>query len=469
MAELFNMPLLGQSMEEGTVVRWYKSEGDAVRKGESLLEVMTDKANMDVEATADGVLRKILVGPDQTVDVNTPIAIIGDAVEPLDHLLGGISGAATPQMEAPRVFLPVTPPSTASHEARESAQSPVFSPRARRLADEHRIPAAALAGCGSGPGGRIIERDVYNYLDRQRALGSQIDATTPFPEERSPRVTPLAARMAGEHGIDLTELAAGLPGSRIMADDVRRRVQEPAVSAQAAPGDGPAIAEVIPLRGLKKLVAENVTRSRQTAPHVTLNTEVDMSEASALFEKLRPEIQRSHNTKLTYTDLLVKACARALADHSLCNAALIGDEIRVYADRNIGVAVATDASLIVPVVKNADRKTLGEISVELKGLVERCRTGRQGADDLAGGTFTITNLGAFGIDTFDPIIVPPQSCILGVGRIAEKAVVVAGQVVPRKMMSLSLSFDHRVLDGAPAARFLQRLRELLESPVLIFV
>jgi len=342
------------------------------------------------------------------------------------------------------------------------------------LADEHRIPVGALAGSGSGPGGRVIERDVMAYIERQKTIGIQIDAppTMPAVDERAPRVTPLAAKMADEHGIDLNELALGLPGSRIMAGDVRRRVQEPAAqipTVTAAATDGPAVVEPIPLRGLKKMVADNVSRSRQTAPHVTLNTEVDMSEAAALFDKLRPEIQKAYGTKLTYTDLLIKASARALADHPLCNAALIGDEIRVYGNKNIGVAVATETSLIVPVLKDADKKTLGDISGELKGLVERCRTGKQAPDDLNGGTFTITNLGAFGIDTFDPIIVPPQSCILGVGRISDKAVVVNKQIVVRSIMSLSLSFDHRVLDGAPAARFLQRLREILESPILIFV
>lgn len=472
MAELFIMPRLGQSMEEGTIVQWYKKEGDAVRKGESVLEVMTDKANMDVEATSDGVVRKILAGADETIPVNAPIAILGTADESIDHLLGGAAQAAPAAAPAEtQSASSIAAPSGAPAPREAQAGQPLFSPRARRLADEHRIPVAALAGCGTGPGGRIIERDVMAYLERQKALGSMVDAAPAADPgaERAPRATPLAAKMADDLGIDLAELASGLPGSRIMAADVRKRVEETPSAPAGASGEGPAVAGVIPFKGLRKLVADNVTRSRQTAPHVTLNAEVDMTEAAALFEKLRPEIQKAYGTKLTYTDLLVKACARALGDHPLCNAALVGDEIRVYSDRNIGVAVATETSLIVPVLRNADRKPLGEISVELKALVDRCRAGKQNSDDLAGGTFTITNLGAFGIDTFDPIIVPPQSCILGVGRIADRAVVVNKQVVIRTMMSLSLSFDHRVLDGAPAARFLQRLREILESPVLIFV
>jgi pyruvate dehydrogenase E2 component (dihydrolipoamide acetyltransferase) len=220
---------------------------------------------------------------------------------------------------------------------------------------------------------------------------------------------------------------------------------------------------------MRKIIADNVARSRQTAPHVTLVMEVDMTEASALFRKLVPEIQRAYDTKLTYTDLLIKAAAKALDGHPLCNAALIGDEVRVYAERNIGVAVATQGGLVVPVVRHADRKTLGEISVELKAVVDRCRNGRQSQQDLSGGTFTITNLGAYGVDSFDPIIVPPQSCILGVCRIAPKAVVVNDQIAIRSIMNLCLSFDHRVLDGAPAAQFLRRLKEILEAPLLLFV
>jgi pyruvate dehydrogenase E2 component (dihydrolipoamide acetyltransferase) len=472
MAELFIMPRLGQSMEEGTIVQWYKREGDTVRAGESLLEVMTDKANMDVEATNDGVVRRILATVDETVPVNSPIAVLGTADEPIDHLLPGSDApsASTAQAASGVAQAPSTPAATG--ELVDVAAQPVFSPRARHLADEHRIPAGALAGSGTGPNGRIIERDVRSYIERQRTLGIQTEVPAALPEVgKTPRATPLAAKIAGDLGVDLSDLATGLPGSRIMAEDVRRRIKTdaPVTASASTEGAGPAIAHTIPFKGLKKLVAENVTRSRHTAPHVTLNTEADMTEAAALYANLRPAILAEHGAKLTYTDLLVKACTRALADHPLCNAALIGDEIRVYADKNIGVAVATDTSLIVPVLKHADRKSLGDVCVELKALVERCRTGKQAPGDLTDGTFTITNLGAFGIDTFDPIIVPLQSCILGVGRIADKAVVVDKQVVIRKMMSLSLSFDHRVLDGAPAARFLQRLREILETPVLIFV
>ncbi len=455
MAELFKMPRLGQSMEEGTILQWFKREGDPVKQGDLLLEVMSDKANIEVEATAEGVLRKILSPTDSTVPVNTPIAVIGTAEEPIDALLASVSETASVTADRP------APPAPAESgpflASQEDAQIKV-SPRARRLADEKGVPVSALAGKGTGPGGRILEKDVIAYLERTSALVDDAQVQTPRP-----RATPLAARMAEDLGVRLEDLAMGLPGSRVTADVVRRHA-ESARPGMPAAGGPPRIAQTIPFTGLRKLIADNVARSRQTAPHVTLVSEVDMGDAARLHAGLAPEFQRSHGTKLTFTDLLVKAAARALPDHPLCNAAVMGDEIRVYGDYNVGVAVALEAGLIVPVIHHADRRSLAEVSVELKALAERCRAGRQTQEDLAGGTFTITNLGAFGIDMFDPIIVPPQSCILGVGRIAERPVVLEGRVQVRKMMNLCLSFDHRVMDGVPAARFLQRVKEVLESP-----
>jgi pyruvate dehydrogenase E2 component (dihydrolipoamide acetyltransferase) len=472
MAEYFTMPTLGQTMEEGTILQWFKQEGDNVKKGEVLLEVMSDKANFEVEAPTDGVLRKILVPVNDSVPVNTPIAIFGTASEPIDAPVSAPAGAAAPA--------PTPPPKSAvaggvgdgaptapGSEPGVGAARVFLSPRARRLADERGVPVSALAGLGTGPEGRVVERDVITYLEQQAASATQEGAARP-------RVTPLAARIAEELGVQIEELATGLPGSRVMAEDVRRvaaptPTPPPELAEGPQVGAGPAVASVIPYRGLKKMSGETVAKSRQTAPHITLTMEVDMTEAMELFNRLRPEIQKTYDTKLTLTDILVKAVARALADHPLCNAALIGEEIRLYADRNIGVAVATENGLIVPVIKRADSKSLGEISVELKALAERCRAGKQTQEDISGGTFTITNLGAFGIDVFDPILVPPQSCILGVTRVADRPVVVNREVVARSMMNLCLSFDHRVLDGVPGARFLQRLKELLESPLLIFL
>jgi pyruvate dehydrogenase E2 component (dihydrolipoamide acetyltransferase) len=317
-----------------------------------------------------------------------------------------------------------------------------------------RVDLASLAGKGTGPGGRVVVADVE--------AASAAAAV---------RATPLAARIAEDLGVELADLACG--GDKVTADDVRRAVQAPKIASaapkQAPASSEPAVAEVIPFRGLRKMTADVVARSRFTAPHICLNMEVDMTATRALHAQIVPSVQEAHGVKLTITDLLVRAVARALAKHPLCNAALVGDEIRVYADRNVGVAVAAPSGLVVPVLRQADALSLVEISRLLKGLVQRCRDGKQTQDDIAGGTFTITNIGMFGVDSFDPIIVPPQSCILGVCRVADKPVVLDGQVAIRSMMNLCLSIDHRVLDGVPGAQFLQTLKGLLESPLTMLV
>jgi len=467
MAHVFAMPMLGQTMEEGTVVQWFKQEGDPVRQGEALVEVMSDKASFEVESPADGLIRKLLVAANDAVPIHTPIAIIGDADESIDGLVPASGVSAPAAVHAAPATSPAAP--AAAVAASRAPSGPVaISPRARRLADERGIPISALAGRGTGPGGRVIERDVTAALEQATAAtdGGHL------------RVTPLAAKIAEELGVDPS--AARMPaGSRVTAVDVRRAADatrspvgeaaaQPA-AAQTVEAGEPAVADRIPFRGMRKMVADTVARSRQTAPHVCVNMEADMTELVALHARLQPEVMKAHNTKLTYTDLLIKAVARALKDHPMCNAALIGDEIRLYAERNVGVAVAGDGALVVPVIRNADEKALNVISAELKALAERARAGKSTSEDLAGGTFTITNLGIFGVDSFDPILVPPQACILGVCRIAEKPIVVDKQVAIRSMMNLCLSFDHRVIDGVPAARFLQRLKELLESPLLILL
>jgi pyruvate dehydrogenase E2 component (dihydrolipoamide acetyltransferase) len=471
MAQIFTMPQLGSTMEEGVILKWHKQEGDPVKKGDVLLEIETDKATMEVEAAQDGVLRKILVPADATVPIRQPIAILGTADEPIETLLAEV-GAASP--------LPLTPskgeqtlsptPNAQRPTPKSGTEGRVFlSPRARRYADVHGVPAAALTGRGTGPEGRVVERDVMAYLQTQQAA-PDVEATP----ARS-RVTPLAARMADDLGVDLGDLTLGLPGSRVRSEDVLRHVETTRPPVETTPVSAPptSAAEegmtVLPFSGMRKRIADNVARSAFTAPHVTLTLEVDMTEATEFRARLIPEVEQVYGTRLSFTDLLVKAAARALREHPRVNAALVGDEIRLYAQQNIGVAVALDEGLIVPVIKNVEQKSLGAISAELKQLVERARTGKAMPDDLAGGTFSITNLGTFGIDVFDPIIVPPQAAILGVGRIADKPVVIAKEVQVRSMMNLCLSFDHRILDGVPAARFLQRLKELLEHPLRLLI
>jgi len=450
MATKVLLPMLGQTMEEGTITKWLKQEGDKVEKGEALLEVMTDKVNMEVESPASGILRRIIAREEETIPIMAVIAIIGTADEPIDDLL---EGEETPPEAAHSIVqqitaMEVSAPSPMAAEPPIASPSRVFiSPRARRLAHEQGIPIEKLAGRGTGPGGRISERDVKAFMaDMGAAPGV--------------KATPLAARIASDRGIDLREVVGSGAGGKILRDDVLQAV---------APGFPSIEAKTIPFTGMRKMVADNVARSAQTAPHVTLIAEVDMTEAVKLRTQMLDEFEKKYGTRLTFTDLIVKAAARAILDHQIVNSSLQGNEIRIAGEVNIGVAVSIEGGLIVPVIRNADRKSLPRISSELKELVEKGRTGRLSSDDVSGGTFSVTNLGAFGVEAFNPIITPGQSAILGICRIAEKPVVIGGEVAVRSMMNLCLSFDHRVLDGAPAAQFLQKVKELLETPYQLLV
>lgn len=456
MATKMVMPLLGQTMEEGTIIKWFKNEGDTITKGEPLLEVMTDKVNMEVEAPESGVLRKILANVDDIVPVQDPIAIIGSADESIDALLTeGPSGPApvaadippvtpsaappaapAPAPEAPQVEAPAPPPA----QPAVSGERVFASPAAKRVAAERGIDISLLAGRGTGPNRRVTEKDVLAYA-------------------ASVRATPLAGKVAADMGVPITQVSGTGVGGRITREDVERGVA-------AAPAG---IGRTIPFSGLRKMVAQSVQSTWESVVPVTLVTEVDMTECVRLREQLLPEIERSAGVRISYTDIIVKAAAKAILDKPIVNASLQGDKIVISDAINIGLATAVENGLLVPVVKNVQAKSLVEISREIKGLAERARTGKATAEDLSRGTFTITNLGAYGIDSFTPIITPGQSAILAVCRIVEKPVVVNNEIAIRSMMNLCLTFDHRVMDGAPAAEYLARLREVLQSPAVILL
>ncbi len=469
MAHTVLMPQLGSTMEEGTILKWFKKEGDSVTEGEILLEIETDKAAMEVPAEASGILRQILHLENALVPIREAIAVIAGAEEPLQTAAIALALAET-KPSKPSSSAPI-PSSLPPLQLNAPNVSPVsgmipISPRAARLAEQRGVTVASLAGKGTGPGGRIIERDIL-----AAALVPPVQSQTVTPAAAPQRVTPLAARMADDLGVDVGDLASGLPGSRVRSADILRHAESRPAAVEAAPASAVPADDItrLPFTGMRKRIADNVAKSAFSAPHVTLTLEVDMTEAAAFRAKVLPDIEKAYGVRLSFTDILVKAAAKALDEHPRLNVTFDGETILIHKAKNIGVAVALDEGLIVPVVRNVETKTLGVLAKELKASVERARTGKFTLDDLSGGTFTITNLGAFGIDVFDPIVVTGQAAILGVGRIAEKPVVVQGQVVVRSMMNLCLSFDHRVLDGAPAARFLQRLKELLESPLSVVI
>jgi pyruvate dehydrogenase E2 component (dihydrolipoamide acetyltransferase) len=366
-------------MKEGSVVHWYKREGETIIKGEPLVEVLSEKATVDVEAPASGVLRKIFAEQGMDVPVNATLAIIAT---PDEEIIEIEAETALPEKEEKEVVATpkIQTQATAAAEKRDLA-----SPAAKRLAREHEVDLARVKG--GGPEGRIVEADVRRFIE---------ETSQPVPR----------------------------------------------------------VEEVIPLAGIKKITAQRVSRSFRTAPHSTVIMEVDMSHAV----KMRNEKQFS------YTELLVKAVAIALKTNALLNSTLTEDEqIKVYGDVNIGVAVATEQGLVVPVIHNVDNKSLEEIASKLRELAEKARTGKLAKEDVTGGTFTITNLGMYGVDFFTPIINPPEAAILGVGRIVDKPVVEGKEVVIRPVMTLSLSYDHRIVDGAPAAQFLQEIKKILEA------
>lgn len=464
MATKMLMPLLGQTMEEGTIIKWFKKEGDELKAGEPLLEVMTDKVNMEVEAPESGVLRKILAKEDDIIPVKDPIAIIGSADESIDHLLGE-GGAAPAEVvepsQAERAELaaaesqapaaPMAPEKPQTVPAAPAPEGRLFaSPAAKRVAQEQGIDINELAGRGTGPEGRIVEKDVMDYVASK------------------PKATPLAGKMAADMGVQIGAVPGTGIGGKVTSEDVERAAAAPvSIPAQAAPAVS--IGATIPYTGMRKSVGQNVAMSAQTSPHVTLVAEVDMSECVKFRKQILDDIEKNYGVRISFTDIIVKAAARAIYDKPIVNSSLQDAKIVVHDRVNMGIATAIEGGLVVPVVKDVQSKSIPQISKEIKELVARARTGQAGGDDFRGGTFTITNLGAYGVQSFNPIITPGQSAILGVCAIVEKPVVVKGEIAVRSMMNLCLSFDHRVMDGAPAAEYLARLKTILESPYLIFM
>ncbi|GED71925.1 dihydrolipoamide acetyltransferase component of pyruvate dehydrogenase complex [Brevibacillus reuszeri] len=401
MATAVFMPKLSMTMETGTVIQWFKQEGDQVREGDVLLEVLTDKINIEVESYTTGTLLKIYYGADQVVPVNQVIGYVGEANE----------------------NVPDTPPPLESSASQEEEEAPDAQP------------------------------------SKEETQGSEA-------LDQKIRATPVARRMARENGIDLGQVSGSGPNGRVQKADIEHALSTN--SAKAASTRTESVTSLpgrqVKVEGMRKVIAERMVASAYTAPHVTLSTEADMSKVIEVRSTLLPTIEKLTGHRLSYTEIIIKAVATALSRHPKVNASLKDDVIELHETINIGVAVAVTDGLLVPVIKQADQKGLAHLTTETKRLAGLARDGRLLPDDMRGGTFTISNLGMYAIDVFTPIINQPESAILGVGRIHEKPVGVNGQIVLRPMMSLSLSFDHRVMDGAPAAAFLQEIKELLESP-----
>jgi len=439
MASEIVMPRMGLTMEEGTLVGWRKSVGQKISAGEPLFEIETDKSTVEVEALESGVLGRILVEVGQTVPVGTVIALLVKEGEALPD--EAPAAASRPQA------MPFAPEPAAQGPAAAAPSGKVrASPAARRLARSLGVELSRAAG--TGPGGRVVAWNVT-------ALN-----LTGAPAKASP----LAAKAAAELGVDLSAVQGSGPGGRITRQDVER-----AQGAASGPGRDEAVpvsGEVRPFTRLEQVMARRMVESFSSAPHFYLHVDVDARPLVALREQLKARLEKRAGVHLTYTDLLVYLVARALARHPEMLCQWTPQGMRQLSDVHVGVAVEAERGLLVPVLRDADRLGLAETSRRLAELAAKARAGSLQPTEQEQGVFTLSNLGAFGIDAFDAVLNPPQAAILAVGRIKERPLVSGGQVVPAAMLTLSLSVDHRVLDGARAARFLGDLAELLETPVL---
>ena len=457
MAITFGMPSLGHTMEKGKIIEWLKQEGEAVAKGEPLVVIETDKVITEVESPADGVVLKIAVAAEEERPIGTTLVLLGSADEQLSESdlqqLLGDQPAAAPAAPAASPAPVLAPAAAPSSRAAASGERVKISPIARKLCDELGIDPATVTG--TGPGGRITREDVEKAAQAGPA---------PAPTERV-KISPVARKLCEEKGIDPATVTGTGPGGRITRDDVLNAAE----AAKAAPAAGaPALAAggTVPLQGMRGRVAERMFQSWNTIPRVTEVMLVDMNATVSFRQAMMPQWEQLYGVRISLNDLVTKAVAAALRRHPRLNATLVDREVHLHENVNVGVAVNLDEGLIVPVIADADCKDLGQIARESRELAEKARAVpmRLSPDEVSNGTFTITNLGTTGIELFTPIINPPQVAILGVGMVQRRSVVVGDALAIRPSVYLSLVFDHRAVDGVPAANFLQELQGLLEKP-----
>lgn len=400
MATKILMPKLSDTMEEGVILKWLRKEGEKVKQGEILVEIESDKADMELEAYDSGLLRKIVVPEGGKAPIGALLAIIGDEAEDIAPLLSETPPAApAKKMGVPTASAPTMAVATQPTDRRIKA-----SPLARRLALQNRIDLSRVPG--SGPQGRVIKRDI------ESVISGKLPAAAPAPRSI-------------------------VPGT----------------------------AEDVELSGIRKTIAKRMTESKLSAPHFYVTIEIDMEPAMAF----RDQIDNVTGLKLSFTDIIIKAASSALVKHPQVNATYLGDKMRQYHFAHIGVAVALEEGLVTPILRNCEQKSITQINSELRDLADRARARKLKPEEYAGATFTISNLGMFGVDDFVAIINPPEGAILAIGSIVEKPVVKGGQIVVGHTMKATLSSDHRVIDGAVAARFLQDFKKILENPAALIV
>ncbi|MCC5872025.1 MAG: 2-oxo acid dehydrogenase subunit E2 [Gammaproteobacteria bacterium] len=461
----------GMTMSEGMVEEWCIPDGGKVKTGQLLYRMETEKINLDVEAEASGTV-KHLVGTGVPCKPGQVIGYIYGANETIPDDVGGGGGGAEAAAEQPAAAAaPEAEPAAARAPAAPTEGEGgrlLSSPAARRLAGELSVDITRLSG--TGPGGRIVEADVQAAADAGEATAPAAVARSSAEPAAAASAdaasaSPLARRIAAELGVDLSRVAGSGPNGRITRADVEAAAKSPA-KAVAAPGPQPG--DRVPVKGIRKTTATRMFDSLQTTAQLTMDMEVEMDEAVKLRELLVAE-WKDEGIRPSYTDMVILAVAKALRRHPMVNSEFGDSEIVLHEDVHVGMAVAVEAGLLVPVIRHADSRGIKGLAMESKRLAEAARDNKLGLDDFAGGTFTVSALGMFGVDSFTPILNAPQVGILGVNRIYDGVGWDGDTPVKRKRMRLSLTWDHRVVDGAPAAQFLGTIRDLLEAPYRLLI
>jgi pyruvate dehydrogenase E2 component (dihydrolipoamide acetyltransferase) len=426
------MPALGMAQETGTLIQWLKAAGDQVTKGEPLMEVETDKATVEIEAPASGILSHVTAQAGDVIPVGQRIALI---LAPGEEQVESVPSASK-EMDVPQV---------------------TATPVAARLAAEHNLDLAKI----KPNGGQVRKEDVLAFLKDEggrvkEESGRRKERTLIYPSRVL--ASPKARRLAKEHGIDLTTVKGTGPNGAILVSNLQSLLSN---APELQPAAAPITNYELPTSRIWRVMVDRLSQAWTTIPHFYLMREVNASRLITWKEK----VQSDSAEKITYTDLLVKLTAAALREYPRLNASWQNENIVLNSEINIGLAVAVEEGLLVPVIHRADELTLTQLAAQRTKLIAHAKTGQLSLDELSGGTFTISNLGMYGVDAFNAIVNPPQAAILAVSRIAERVVAVNGQPAVQPMMNLSLSCDHRVVDGARGAEFLQALADLIEEPL----
>jgi pyruvate dehydrogenase E2 component (dihydrolipoamide acetyltransferase) len=466
MAHEVIMPQLGLSMDNGRIIRWLKGSGQRVQTGEVLLEVESDKAILEVEAIHSGILQTLKGPEDSLIPVGATIAYLledGEVLPPKSRELRSTIPASSSSSE--RLSYTASESSIKETPILRDHDHPRSSPAARRRAKE--LGLDWQLATGTGPDGRIKESDILQLAARKEIVSVPSEVISPIPKMKI-NISPIARNIAEAVGLDLEEFAMQHPGKRLEREDVYQAIKETLDQARKLSKKGQLVAGPIshrvPINDLRRIIAERMANSAHSTAPVTLMTEADATEIVKILENLKTDA--SHFRIPSYNAILAKLVSIALSEHPDLNSRMEGDTLVYWETVNIGIAVDTTRGLVVPVIHDAQTKSLFDLSEEMEKLLARASTGKAMPDELKGSTFTITNLGMYEITSFTPIINTPECAVLGVGRLAQKMVITKGEPAIRTMLPLNLTFDHRIVDGAPAARFLQKVKHLIEQPYL---